>query len=442
MSEGQIRFGDTLDVPLRNGIYKPKQFHGQGAKIVNMGELFAHPRMRDVPMRRLEMSDKELTKASLQNGDLIFARRSLTAEGAGKCSIVLEVNEPTTFESSIIRARLDQENHSPLFYYYFFNSPQGKAALGSILRQVAVAGITGKDLQELVVPVVPPADQSRIAEMLGSLDDKIELNRRMNETLEEMARALFRDWFVDFGPTRRQIEGATDPAAIMGHAFPPEKAATLAPLFPAKLGDDGLPEGWNEQSVSELTLLLKRGAAPKYAETGCLVVNQKCIRNNTINYNLARRNDLSLRDPKLKELQVGDVLVNSTGVGTLGRVATVRTLPDRAMADTHISIVRPDPDIIEPAIVALLLETLQGQIADMGHGSTGQTELKPSAIGEIHAVISGREVQEAFGTVVGALRSKVDANQQENQTLAEMRDLLLPKLMSGEIRLKDVEAVR
>ncbi len=81
----------------------------------------------------------------------------------------------------------------------------------------------------------PMSEQIQMAEFLGALDDKIELNRRMNETLEEMARALFRDWFVDFGPTRRQIAGETDPAAIMGHALPANKAQTLAPLFPATL---------------------------------------------------------------------------------------------------------------------------------------------------------------------------------------------------------------
>ena len=81
---------------------------------------------------------------------------------------------------------------------------------------------------------------------LGSLDDKIELNRRMNETLEAMAQAIFRDWFVDFGPTRRKIEGATDPVEIMGGLVTdPERASQqMADMFPASFGDNGLPEGW------------------------------------------------------------------------------------------------------------------------------------------------------------------------------------------------------
>ena len=119
------RFEQLLSEPVRNGIYKPKEFHGRGTKIVNMGELFAHPRLRAVPMKRVELSESELERFALTKGDLIFARRSLVAEGAGKCSVVLDVNEATTFESSIIRARPDVAKVDPLYLYYFFNSTPG-----------------------------------------------------------------------------------------------------------------------------------------------------------------------------------------------------------------------------------------------------------------------------------------------------------------------------
>ena len=122
-------------------------------------------------------------------------------------SIVLEINEPTTFESSIIRARPDPTKADSLFLYYYFNSPIGLHALDTIRRHVAVAGITGTDLAQLPVGIPPLAEQRVIAHVLGALDDKIELNRRMNETLEEMARALFKSWFVDFDPVRAKMEG-------------------------------------------------------------------------------------------------------------------------------------------------------------------------------------------------------------------------------------------
>jgi type I restriction enzyme S subunit len=106
-------------------------------------------------------------------------------------------------------------------------------------------------LNAIKIPRLGAAEQG-IGEILGALDDKIELNRRMNETLEAMAQAIFRDWFVDFGPTRRKLAGLTDPVEIMGGLVQdPGRAAEVAALFPAALGDSGLPEGWSEQSIYE-----------------------------------------------------------------------------------------------------------------------------------------------------------------------------------------------
>src|SRR5690606_35243779 len=192
-----VKFMELLDEPVRNGIYKSKEFHGRGSKIVNMGELFAFPRLGDVQMKRVELNDKERAKTLLREGDLLFARRSLTAEGAGKCSIVKEIREETTFESSIIRARPSRQKADSDFLYYYFSSPYGRYLLGSILRQVAVAGITGSDLMELVLKVPSLLEQKSIASVLSSLDDKIDLLHRQNATLEAMAETLFRQWFVE-----------------------------------------------------------------------------------------------------------------------------------------------------------------------------------------------------------------------------------------------------
>ena len=99
------------------------------------------------------------------------------------------------------------------------------------------------------IPLPPYSEQVAIAELLGSLDDKIELNRRMNETLEAMAQAIFRDWFVDFGPTRRKLAGITDPVEIMGGLVQDAPARRTGALFPDALGDNGLPEGWEERPL-------------------------------------------------------------------------------------------------------------------------------------------------------------------------------------------------
>ena len=120
--------------------------------MVNMGEIFAHARIRNVQMDRVTISEKEAAGYLLRPSDLLFARQSLVLSGAGKCSIFLGDSEDETLESHLIRARLNPEVADPLFYYYFFSSPSGRQTMESIVEQVAAAGIRGSDLAKLRVP--------------------------------------------------------------------------------------------------------------------------------------------------------------------------------------------------------------------------------------------------------------------------------------------------
>ena len=219
--------------------------------MVNMGELFAHPRLCNVPMERVPLSQPETERFLLEEGDLLFARQSLVLEGAGKCSIFLRDDEPVTFESHLIRVRLDQAKAHPTYYFYYFRSHHGRSAIRSIVEQGAGAsGIRGHDLAALEVQWRPLRQQRAIAHVLGTLDDKIDLNRRMNETLEEMARALFKSWFVDFDPVRAKMEGRWR----RGESLPglPADLYDLFPnrLVPSELGD--IPEGWEVKALGEL----------------------------------------------------------------------------------------------------------------------------------------------------------------------------------------------
>lgn len=247
MSEwGNAVFGNLLAEPVRNGIYKQKEFHGRGAKIVNMGELFAYPRLKNVDMKLVELTEAEKKKCLLKSGDLIFARRSLTAEGAGKCSIVKEIVEETTFESSIIRARPNHEKSSSDFLYYYFNSPYGKYLLGTILRQVAVSGITGGDLMELVLKVPNVLEQKAIATVFSSLDDKIDLLHRQNQTLEAMAETLFRQWFVEEAQEDWEVRPLSSIANFLNglacQKHPPKNELEKLPVLKIKELSGGISE--------------------------------------------------------------------------------------------------------------------------------------------------------------------------------------------------------
>jgi len=200
--------------------------------MVNMGEIFAYDRINNPKMELVEMNDKELGSFSLKRGDLLFARQSLVVEGAGKCSIVLEVPETTTFESHLIRVRLDPTKVDSKFYYYYFQSYVGKGKIRSLVNQVAAAGIRGSELAKLPIHYLPLEQQRKIADILSAYDDLIENNTRRVELLEGMARALYREWFVEFRfPGHGALEG-------------------------------GVPQGWTAGRLGDYCFEIRRGVKP------------------------------------------------------------------------------------------------------------------------------------------------------------------------------------
>lgn len=387
-----------------------------------------------------EEKDKKLRKGRLLRNDTVATTRGTVGNFAFYDRSVPMSN--IRINSGMVILRPDQRRVDPRFLYFAVRSPLFGSQIKSLTSGSAQPQLPIRDMKKLRLPLPPIQEQRSIVDAIGSLDDKIKLNRRMNETLEAMAQAIFRDWFVDFGPTRRKLEGATDPLTIMGGLVQDtERAQGLADLFPDALGDDGLPEGWREKELGTLVVLLKRGLTPSYCEGGIPVINQKCIRNGQVNFAVARRHDSMKRPPKERALQEEDVLVNSTGVGTLGRVATVRGLKEEATADSHVTICRADADRISKVVFSLFLEGQQPLIETMGHGSTGQTELSPSSLAALRIPVAPSQIQKAFDEIAAPLRSKVTANTEQSLALAATRDLLLPKLMSGEIRLSEAEGL-
>src|SRR5690606_19478715 len=134
-------------------------------------------------MKLIELSEQEREKYLVKDGDLLFARRSLVLEGSGKCCLVVQPSEETTFESSIIRTRPDINKMHPRFYFYFFKSAIGRALMASIASRTAVSGIRGSDLIELEVLYPPLETQRRIAALLSVYDDLIENNTRRIKAL-------------------------------------------------------------------------------------------------------------------------------------------------------------------------------------------------------------------------------------------------------------------
>jgi len=166
----------------RNGLSRSKADRGQGYKMVNMGELFAYSRISNEDMERVQMSLDEIRNFSLVSGDLLFARQSLVASSVGKCSIFLDVKETTTFESHIIRVRLNKKSTVPDFYFHLFNSDFGFSAIRSLVTQIAAAGIRGSELARILVPLPPTLEEQRaIADALSEVDDQIAKKRDLKQ---------------------------------------------------------------------------------------------------------------------------------------------------------------------------------------------------------------------------------------------------------------------
>jgi len=432
-----IPFERLLAEPVRNGIYKPKEYHGRGAKIVNMGELFAHPRLGAVPMKRVELTDSEAKRFMLAEGDLLFARRSLVAEGAGKCSVVLCIDEPTTFESSIIRARPDVSKTSPLFLYYFFNSTYGLHLLDTIRRQVGVAGITGSDLSRLEVPLPPLAEQRHIAHILGTLDDKIELNRRTNETLEAIACALFKSWFVDFDPVRAKSEGRD-----------PGLPADLADLFPDMFEESEMgkiPRGWKVAPLGDVADVVDCSHAkkPERRARGRPLLQLSNIRTDGLldmtDAYLIDESDYRAWTSRM-EAAPGDCVI--TNVGRVGAVAQIPGGLTAALG-RNMTGVRSKPSFACPAFLleALLSEAFRNEVVLNTDTGTILDALNVRSIPRLRLVFPGGDLATRFEEIGRPIRAKMEANLEEFRTLATLRDTLLPKLISGELRVADAELV-
>lgn len=186
----KVPFGQLYSIPSKNGLTAPSRVRGSGVSLVNMRELFAYSRIASPEMELVPLPLANADSWLLEGGDLLFARQSLVASGAGKCVLVQDSDVPRTFESHIIRVRLRSDLCNPAFYFYFFNSAIGRNTMASIVEQVAAAGIRSSDLAKLEVPLPSLQTQDVIVDTLGALDDKIESNRRAQGLIEGLVRGI------------------------------------------------------------------------------------------------------------------------------------------------------------------------------------------------------------------------------------------------------------
>jgi len=308
---------------------------------------------------------------------------------------------------------LDEPQKRDLLFTFYRLSTLGLSDMNS---DSAVPGLNRENAHAIEFLAPPLAEQREIASILGALDDKIELNRRMATTLEEMARALYRSWFVDFDPVKAQAEGL-DPAFM--------DEATAA-LFPGRFGDDGLPEGWGMASIYEVSKV-QYGAPFKSNLFNSEGKGRPLVRIRDLKNHQAGVYTTEVH-PKEYLIQPGDTVVGMDGDFTPYTWCAEPSLMNQRVC-CFIPINRRDHAFVRLSIPALLKAEEEAAVA------TTVIHLGKKDIDTFKVVIPPASVLNAFGERVNPILSKLVAAGIETKNLAALRDTLLPKLMSGELRV-------
>jgi type I restriction enzyme S subunit len=422
-----VVFSSLFAEPSRNGLTRPKAVRGVGAPMINMGELFAHPRMIDVPAERVKLSALEIKKFSLEVGDLLFARQSLVASGAGKCSIVLRVSETTCFESHLIRVRLNSESVEPLFYFYYFLSPQGFGRIQALVRQVSAAGIRGSELSEMLIPQPPLSIQRRIAEILASYDELIESNQRRIRILEAMARMIYREWCVDYRfPGHDKVEFVQ---SELGRTPRGWEVKSLSELIAEHIGG-----GWGKEAPDE------RHTEPAWVIRGTDIPLVRHSQVASVPYRYHKTSNLRPR-----QLAVGDIVFEVSGGSKDQPVGRTLIVTEQLLEALHnesficasfCKRIRPSDEGYGSELMYLSFQEgyESGEIEQFQVQSTGISNFKwTDYIQKTQRLVPSPEFRNHFVDTVRPILALVGTLGSTVANLRRTRDLLLVRLMSGDI---------
>ncbi|TGD63372.1 restriction endonuclease subunit S [Tabrizicola sp. WMC-M-20] len=374
-----------------------------------------HSRWVDRGARNL--SDRGFRSCS---ANLLPARAVLLSSRAPVGYVALARTAITTNQG--FRSIIVNPEHSPEYVYYWLKANTEKLeqhATGSTFKE-----LSGNALKAIKLRVPRLDEQLAIAELLGSLDDKVELNRRTAATLEEMGRALFKSWFVDFDPVRAKVGGRHSGLS-----------SATSDLFPESFGEDGIPLGWSIGPVADIVEVnpsqyLKAGTTTPYVDMAALPTKGPCI------------SGYIMRDASSgSRFQLGDTLVaRITPCLENGKTALVDFLEAGVVAwgSTEFIVLRPRAPMSRtwPYLLARD-EAFRAHLIAAMTGSSGRQRVPQSSVAAWEMALPPPTVLAAFAAAADPLFERISALNAEVATLVDLRDTLLPKLISGEVRIKD-----
>ena len=297
-----------------------------------------------------------------------------------------------------------------------------------------VLGISQRELRNVEIPLPPLSEQHRIAHILGTLDEKIELNRQMNETLEATARAIFKSWFVDFDPVKSKMERRKLPCMD----------TETADLFPSAFQDSPLgkiPQGWSVRTLGDLS------HQPQYGYTASAsdeIVGPKFLRITDINkqawidWSSVPYCEITDKDIDKYRLYEGDVLIARMADPGHGMVIEENR---EAVFASYLIRFRPILDQYAYLLQYWLRSDSYWELVKGREIGTTRASLNAKTLSGFPLVIPPLNIVEVFSSQISSLRDRIVANTSETESLASLRDTLLPKLLSGEIRVDDAAEI-
>lgn len=303
------------------------------------------------------------------------------------------------------------------------------ADIAGYLTGAVMPKLTQANLARIPIPLPGLEEQDKIVGILGSLDDKIELNRRMAATLEEAARALFKSWFIDF-----------DPIHAKAHNQPTGLPHAISSLFPSRFGNDGLPEGWTKAPLLDHARLISGGTPktdePTYWDGPVLWASAKDVSQCADRFLISTERTITRRG--LEQSATRLVPARSTVVVARGATTGRHCLFGREMAMNQTCYALHS-DAKRPFWLACTFSAMVSDLVRGAHGSVFDT-ITTTTLQTANLIYGGDEVVSAFERSVQPIYERILNLVEESATLRALRDTLLPKLISGELRVKDAGA--
>ena len=437
-----VRLGDHIDSSLGKMLDKKKNKGTEQIYLGNSDVRWGYFDLMDLSQMKFE--DTESDRYGIKNEDLIVC------EGGepGRCAIWKEEIPDMKIQKALhrVRPKLTLSNYY-LYYWFLFSGSRG--LLEPYFTGTTIKHLTGKALKDLEIQLPPLDHQEGVVRVLKSLDDKIELNRQTNQTLESIAQAIFKSWFVDFEPTRAKIaakQNGQDPeraamAAISGKTItdlnnlPPEQQQSLkstAALFPDTLTDSEIgqiPEGWDETTLGDHFDVVM-GQSPKgdtYNEDG-----------NGMLFFQGRR-DFGFRYPTPRVYTTAPKRLAQNGDTLISVRAPVG---DRNMASQECCLGRGVAGIRHKSgarsFTYAFIGHIEKNLSDSGSDGTVFSSINKNELNAVGFVAPTKDIVILYEEKISSLDQQVEVNSKEIETLESLRDTLLPKLLSGELTMLDL----